>query len=123
MEDPAELYNLVAARLPDDELEAKPLVHAVLVELAERLTPEEAADLGAELPEELGDLLAGASGDGTLEREEFLEALAARLDVDDSTAEAGASAVLRSLREILEPMVSIDQVLESLPPDLAQLMS
>lgn len=123
MQDSAALYDLVGARLPDDELDAKAVVHAVLVELAERLTPEEAADLGAELPEELGDLLAGASGDGTLEREEFLEALAARLDVDDSTAEAGAIAVLRSLRELLEPMVSIDQVLESLPPDLAQLMS
>ena len=55
-------------------------------------------------------------------RDELIEDLAARLDLDDDDAEAGAIAVLAVVREALEPMVAIDQVLETLPPDLAQLM-
>ncbi|HEY7954775.1 MAG TPA: DUF2267 domain-containing protein [Polyangia bacterium] len=124
--DVAELYDRVAARLPggaETTTEGpEALVHAVLMSLAERLSPDEAAELGAELPVELGDLLAGATGDGVLEREEFIEDLAARLDLDDDDAEVGATAVLVSLREFLEPVVAIEQVLETLPPDLAQLM-
>lgn len=118
-----ELYDRVRARLPDrSEIDPEELVHAVLLALAERLSPEEAAELGTELPEGLGDLLAGATGDGVLEREELIEDLASRLDLDDTDAEAGATAVLVSLREYLEPRVAIEQVLETLPPDLAQLM-
>jgi uncharacterized protein (DUF2267 family) len=119
-----ELYERVADRLPEDaDLAPRQLTHVVLRALAERLSPEEAAELGAELPEELGDLLAGASGDGALQRDEFIESLASQLDVDDELAEQAAQAVLVSMRELLEPVLSIDQVLESLPPDLAQLMS
>jgi uncharacterized protein (DUF2267 family) len=95
----------------------------VLAGLAERLTVEEAAEIGAELPEELGDLLMEASGDGVLERDEFLESLADRLDLDDGDAELGAIAVMQSLREMLEPVLSIDQVMEVLPPDLARMMA
>jgi uncharacterized protein (DUF2267 family) len=119
----AELYERIAARLPDGVgATPKALTRAVLELLAERLTPEEAAELGAELPVELGDILAGAQGPGLLERDEFIEELAARLDLDDDQAEAGAEAVLVSVREALEPMIAIEQVLETLPPDLAQLM-
>jgi uncharacterized protein (DUF2267 family) len=121
--DVAELYDRVAARLPDEfTVTPEALTMTVLSALADRLSPEEAAELGAELPVELGDLLAGASGDGTLERDEFIESLAAQLDIDDDEAEAGASAVLIGVREYLEPMVSIDQVLALLPRDLAQMM-
>jgi len=120
-----ELYERVRARLPDEDFSAsaEELVHVVLTALAERLSPDEAVELGAELPDELGDLLARASGTGELSRDEFIESLAARLDLDDDDAETGALAVLVSLREFLEPVVSIDQVLETLPRDLAQMMS
>lgn len=119
----SDLYDRVTARLPDTiEEDAETLTHHVLTMLAEHLTPDEAAELGAELPDELGDLLAAAAGDGTLVREQFIEELAARLDLDDDDAEAAATAVLTTIREYLEPVVAIDQVLESLPPDLAQLM-
>jgi uncharacterized protein (DUF2267 family) len=122
--DTAELYAQVEARLPDGvEVDGATAVHALLTALAERLTPDEAVELGAELPEELGDVLAAAHGTGQLERDELLENLAARLDLDDEDAEAAATAVLTVIREALEPMVAIEQVLESLPPDLAQLMS
>jgi uncharacterized protein (DUF2267 family) len=118
-----ELYDRIVARLPDHfEVDPQTLTHAVLAALADRLSADEAAELGAELPDELGDLLLGAAGDGKLARDEFIEDLASRLDLDDDDAEAGASAVLVSLRELLEPVVSIEQVLETLPPDLAQLM-
>jgi uncharacterized protein (DUF2267 family) len=122
--DVKELYQRVAARLPQEgfDVDEVQLTHAVLTSLAERLSPEEAAELGAELPVELGDLLAGASGDGHLLREEFIEDVAARLDLDDDDAELGATAVLVSLREYLEALVAIDQIMETLPPDLAQLM-
>jgi uncharacterized protein (DUF2267 family) len=122
--DAADLYDRVAARLADEDVDvrAETLTHAVLTSLAERLTPEEAAELGAEMPDELGDLLASASGDGHLARDEFLEDVAARLDLDDRAAEAGTLAVLAGLRELLEPMVAMEQILESLPPDLAQMM-
>ncbi len=118
-----EFYQRVEARLPEGfEQDPEALTHSVLTALADRLTPDEAAELGAELPVELGDLLAAANGDGELERDEFIEDIAARLDLDDDDAERGASAVLVALREMLEPVLSIEQVLETLPPDLAQLM-
>jgi uncharacterized protein (DUF2267 family) len=118
-----ELYDRIVARLPDHfDVAPETLTHAVLAALADRLSPEEASELGAELPDELGDLLLAAGGDGKLTRDEFIEDLASRLDLDDDDAELGASAVLVSLRELLEPVLSMDQVLETLPPDLAQLM-
>jgi uncharacterized protein (DUF2267 family) len=118
-----ELYDRILARLPDHfDVAPETLTHAVLAALADRLSPEEASELGAELPDELGDLLLAAGGDGKLSRDEFIEDLASRLDLDDDDAELGASAVLVSLRELLEPVLSMDQVLETLPPDLAQLM-
>jgi uncharacterized protein (DUF2267 family) len=120
----AELYKRVAARLPDSgpDLPAEEITQAVLESLAERLAPEEAAELGVELPSELGDILAGASGEGQLTHDEFIEDVAARLDLDDDDAEEVARAVLYAIREAIEPMVSIEQVLESLPADLAQMM-
>ena len=118
-----DLYHRVEARLPDAiEIDGRTFTHEVLAALAERLTPDEAAEIGAELPDELGDVLAGAHGDGELSRDEFIEDIAARLDLDDDDAEVGTQAVLGVIRQVLEPVVSIDQVLESLPTDLAALM-
>jgi uncharacterized protein (DUF2267 family) len=121
--DASDFYALVQARMPDVDLEAEQVTREVFSALADRLTPEEAAELGAELPESLGDLLAAAHGDGKLDKDDFIEDLAERLDLDDADAEAAAGAVLVTVREVLEPVVSIDQVLEVLPPDLAQLMT
>jgi uncharacterized protein (DUF2267 family) len=118
-----ELYERVEAHAPAGGLSTKKLVREVLSELAERLTPEEAAELGVALPESLGNLLAAANGDGHLERDEFIETIAARLDLDDDEAEARTLAVLVALRELLEAVVAVDQVLAILPPDLAQMMS
>lgn len=119
-----ELYTRVEAHAPPGcATKAKKLVHAVLAELADRLTPDEAAELGAALPEELGDLLASANGNGELERDQFIETIASRLDLDDDEAEGCTLAVLVALREVLEPVVAVEQVLATLPPDLAQMMN
>jgi uncharacterized protein (DUF2267 family) len=123
MMDATEIYGRVEARLPEGfDGEPKTVVHEVLTAIALRLKPDEAAELGAELPDELGDILAAADGDGELTREALIEDIASRLDVDDDDAEIAAIAVLGVIREALEPLVAIEQVLESLPPDLAQLM-
>jgi uncharacterized protein (DUF2267 family) len=121
--DAAKLYAHVAARLPDTiEVDGERLTHELLAALAHRLLPEEAAELGAELPDELGDILARADGDGKLRRDDLIEEIAARLDLDDEDAETATMAVLSVIRETLEPLVAFDQILESLPADLAQLM-
>jgi uncharacterized protein (DUF2267 family) len=118
-----ELYARIEARLPAPlEVDGRTLAHELLAALAERLTPDEAVELGAELPDELGDVLAQAHGDGDLTRDQLIEDLASRLDLDDDDAETAAQAVLSVIREALEPLVEIEQVLESLPPDLAGLM-
>ncbi|HEY2743988.1 MAG TPA: DUF2267 domain-containing protein, partial [Polyangia bacterium] len=69
-----------------------------------------------------GDQLANAQGERELSRDELIEDIAARLDLDDDDAEMVAQTVLGVVREALEPLVAIDQVLEALPPDLAGLM-
>ena len=119
-----DLHRRVEGRLPDTlEASGRRATHEVLAAIAERLSPDEAAELGAELPDELGDILAAASGDGRLDRDDLLEDVASRLDIDDDDAEAGTIAVLLAIREYLEPVVEIEQVLEQLPPDLQQLMT
>jgi uncharacterized protein (DUF2267 family) len=121
--DADELHHRVEGRLPDGlDVDGRRVTHEVMAAIAERLSPEEAAELGAELPDELGDVLAHANGDGELTRDQLIEDIASRLDLDDDDAEHVAQAVLSVVREALEPLVAIDQVLESLPPDLAGLM-
>jgi uncharacterized protein (DUF2267 family) len=119
----SELYDRVAERLPDADLDAARVTQQVLTALAARLTPAEGAELGSDLPSELGDVLAAAHGTGVLDRDELIEHVAEALDVDDEDAEAAVTAVLGVIREYLEPVVAIEQMLASLPPDLAQLMS
>jgi uncharacterized protein (DUF2267 family) len=123
-----ELYRRVGARLPED-VSQKPdrVVREVLEALAERLEPDAAAELGAELPEELGDVLAGATGGDRavsreLDRDDFIEEVASRLDLDDQAAEAAVGVVLQTVREALEPLVAIEQMLSALPHEIAQMM-
>jgi uncharacterized protein (DUF2267 family) len=118
-----DLHRRVEGRLPDSlQADGRRATHEVLTAIAERLSPDEAAELGAELPDELADVLAHAHGEGELTRDQLIEDIASRLDLDDDDAEHVAQAVLSVIREALEPLVEIEQVLESLPPDLAGLM-
>jgi uncharacterized protein (DUF2267 family) len=118
-----EFYGGIEDRLGGAlEIEPDEAAHAVLVAMAGRLTAEEAAELGAELPDALGDLLGAATGERPFDRDEFIEDVAARLDLDDVDAERVALAVLATLRSALEPALPVEQVIEGLPSDLAQLM-
>lgn len=118
-----EVYTRVAARMPGTlDLDGAAVTREVMGALSLRLTADEAAELGAELPDELSDMLADAHGARGFDRDDLLEDIATRLDIDDDDAEAAATAVLGVVRQALEPMVMIDQVLESLPAELAQLM-
>src|SRR5438067_8694387 len=54
-----DLHRRVEGRLPETlEADGRRATHEVLAAIAQRLSPDEAAELGAELPDELGDLLA-----------------------------------------------------------------
>jgi uncharacterized protein (DUF2267 family) len=118
-----EVYARVAGRLPPTlELDGEAVTREVLGALSLRLTADEAAELGGELADELADMLADAHGARGFDRDDLLEDIATRLDIDDDDAEVAATAVLSIVRQAIEPMVVIDQVLESLPADLAQLM-
>src|SRR5689334_14464988 len=83
-----EFTNQVADRLGDAvEVDTDEAVHAVLVALASRLGHDDAVELGSELPEALGDVLATAAGDQPFERDAFIEDVASKLDLDDVDAE------------------------------------
>lgn len=104
------------------DIEPADAAHAVLTALARRLTAEEATELASELPEELGDVLAEASGELEFARDEFIEDVASRLDLDDVDAEQVAIVTLGVVRSAIEQRATVEQVIESLPTDLAQLM-
>jgi uncharacterized protein (DUF2267 family) len=116
-----EFYDGIEGRLGGViEVEAAEAARAVLGALSLRLTHEEALELGGELPDEVADLLAFASGAEGFDRDAFIEDVASRLDLDDMDAERVSLAVLGAIREALEP--SPEQVIETLPSDLARLM-
>jgi uncharacterized protein (DUF2267 family) len=99
------------------------LTHAVVAALAERLSPAQARAMGRSLPRPIGALLKGANGSGRLLRDELIENVASRLDLDDDDAEGVALAVLRAVRQCLGGRLPVSQVLETLPADLQELMS
>ncbi|MGC1213035.1 MAG: DUF2267 domain-containing protein [Micromonospora sp.] len=87
------------AELPTEQ--AATIARATLQTLAERVTGTEAADLAAQLPDELSAYLATPAGGpratgGTVA---FLHRVADRAGVDAAVAEVGVRAVLSTLRE------------------------
>src|SRR5690242_395163 len=106
-----DLFDQVKRLLPEDyAVRPKLLTHAVFALLADHLARDEAGaleeGLATLLPADLGSLLhrSAAKADRTrteshLSRDEFLEALASRPDIDDEDAEVGACAVLVTLRK------------------------
>ena len=118
-----QFHALIKARIGDAiEIDAEAAAHAVLGALSRRLTPEEASELAPELPDGMGELIADASGQHAFDRDEFIEDVAARLDLDDVDAERVALAVLAAVRAAIDPSPTVEQVIEALPTDLAQLM-
>jgi uncharacterized protein (DUF2267 family) len=86
------------AELPTGQ--AATISRAVLQTLAERVTANEADDLAAQLPDQLGGYLAAPTdGGATGGMVTFLHRVAERAGVDPAMAEVGTLAVLATLRE------------------------
>lgn len=94
---------------------------ATLETLAERLPADEAEDLGAQLPEEIGRFLAGSSPKGErFDSDEFIERVAKRANVDVPTATFQARAVLDVVQEAASEGEVAD-VRNALPDDYQRL--
>jgi uncharacterized protein (DUF2267 family) len=109
------------AGLPKDQ--AEQLARATLETLADRITPGEADDLAAQLPEPLKEPLLRppdqpAEAFGV---EEFIRRVSERAHVDPETARTGAVAVLDTVREAVTPG-EFDDVTAQLPQEYRELV-
>lgn len=103
-----------------DEDEARRLIDATLVTLAERITADEARDLAAQLPEEVQPLLVSGAGE-RFGDDEFVRRVMVRADIDAGRAGVRTAAVLGVLRDAVSPGEWGD-VLSQLPGDPVQAM-
>ncbi|OEJ93735.1 DUF2267 domain-containing protein [Streptomyces thermolilacinus] len=113
-----------------DQEEAAHITRAVLEVLGHRITPGEAADLAAQLPGDLGDVLtadadadADADGDRPTDRfgiEEFYRRVGERTGARPRTAQWDASAVLSTLADAVSGG-ELNQIISQLPSGFAVL--
>jgi uncharacterized protein (DUF2267 family) len=106
----------------NDRKEAEEITTSVLAVLSQRITPGEAADLAAQLPEPLRAPLAG-DGERQAESfgvEEFLRRVAERVGARPRTAEWDAGAVLCTLADAVSGG-ELNQILSRLPSGYAAL--
>ncbi|CAL9573064.1 DUF2267 domain-containing protein [Streptomyces sp. enrichment culture] len=107
-----------------DQEEAAQITRAVLEVLGHRITPGEAADLAAQLPGDLGDVLtADADGDRPTDRfgiEEFYRRVGERTGARPRTAQWDASAVLSTLADAVSGG-ELNQIISQLPSSFAVL--
>jgi uncharacterized protein (DUF2267 family) len=117
----------VANSLRCDERRAESIVFIVFQELRERITPKEAADVAAQLPEGLKKLwLENERSDRTVHRThlaEFLGHVRQRAALpDDHEAERGTRAVFAALQRLLGSPSGIEgeawDIFSQLPKDL-----
>ncbi|MEW2247869.1 DUF2267 domain-containing protein [Streptomyces sp. NPDC006975] len=105
-----------------DQEEAAKITTSVLEVLAQRITPGEASDVAAQLPEPLCEPLKGG-GQGQAESfgvEEFCRRVAERTGARPRTAEWDASAVLSTLAEAVSGG-ELNQIISQLPSGYATL--
>jgi uncharacterized protein (DUF2267 family) len=105
-----------------DPAEAERVTHLVLGILAQRLDPDEAEDLAAQLPGPLAATLisAGRGAPGRFGVREFLGRVATGAGATARTAEWDASAVLSTVAEAVSDG-ELDDVLSQLPSGYAPL--
>ncbi|MCW3842553.1 DUF2267 domain-containing protein [Micromonospora yasonensis] len=105
----------------DSAAEAQQVISVVVTCLAERLQPDEARQLGAQLPTELRDALASAVGGGLrVGVTEFLRKVSDGTGATERTAEWDASAVLSTIAEAVTGG-ELNDVLTQLPSGYAVL--
>lgn len=96
-------------------------IHASLRALAERITPGEAEDLAAQLPPELGGVVAGnATGPERFDRAELVQRVASHSGLAPDDAERMAAAVFATLGSAVSAG-EIADVRTQLPGDIAEL--
>ena len=119
--------SLVAERLGCDERRASEVTFAVFLELRDRLSPEEAADVAAQLPTPLKRLWqVGEHPDRDVRRThkpEFIAGVRAQVGLpDDAAAERAVHAVFAVLQRLLGSRTGTEgeagDVLSQLPSDL-----
>ena len=118
-----EFYADVVRRGGDSlPMSTEKVVHAVLVALATHIPSSTGNALAELVPQRLQALLARAHAESEFTSDDFIEDVAERLDIDDDDAERVATAVLTAIRDSIHPRFTVEQVIESLPSDLAHLM-
>jgi uncharacterized protein (DUF2267 family) len=121
--------NEVAGILHCDEARADKVTYAVFQELRVRLTPDEAADVAAQLPRELKRMWQeGENADRRVQRmhaKEFVARVQGRAELaDDREATRAIKAVFRTLQHLLGSRTGKEgeawDVYSQLPKDLKQ---
>ncbi|GAA3146000.1 hypothetical protein GCM10010466_41280 [Planomonospora alba] len=102
--------------------QAEILTQATLETLSERLTPEEADDLAAQLPESMQDLLiSDRETPDDFGLDEFVRRVSERSGADVSEVREDVSAVFSALRLAVTPG-ELDDVLAQLPREFAEVL-
>lgn len=105
----------------DNAAEAQQVISVVVTTLAERLTADEARQLGAQLPAQLGEVLTNAGGGGQrIGVAEFLRRVGEGTGATERTAEWDASAVLTTIADAVSGG-ELNDVLTQLPSGYATL--
>lgn len=105
----------------DSAAEAQRVISVVVTCLAERLEPDEAHQLGAQLPTELRDFLGSTVGGGLrFGVTEFLQKVSDGTGATERTAEWDASAVLSTIADAVSGG-ELNDVLTQLPSGYASL--
>ena len=96
--------------------EAVRAIHATLETLGERITPQEAQDLAAQLPKEIGDYLKQGKGPQRFDLQEFFMRVGAKESEEIPEAAFHARAVISVLVEAVTVAEMMD-VIDQLPDD------
>ncbi|MFD2764861.1 DUF2267 domain-containing protein [Micromonospora eburnea] len=105
----------------DSAAEAQQVISVVVTCLAERLTPDEARQLGSQLPAEMGDFLKSAPGGAPrIGVTEFLRKVGDGIGATERTAEWDASAVLSTIADAVSGG-ELNDVVTQLPSGYASL--
>ena len=117
-----EIVKRIAERAEIDRSDARSAAETTLAVLAERLDAGEAADLAAQLPEELAWALRSTSREpGSFAKDEFVRRVAERESIAPNDADKRVRAVLSVLQDAVAAGV-LEHVLSQLPTDYLELM-
>ena len=123
--------HTVASQLGIDGEGAKKIVSAVFRELHDRLTPHEAADAAAQMPEGLKRLWMASEFSGRevrrVHKREFVREVAELAEIQESEASHAVTVVFRALQTLLKSPTGQEgeawHIFSQLPKDLKKIWS